>query len=142
MPGLEHQDPVARRQRVDQRRLPRPGAGRGIDHDGAGGLEDALHPGDDLLAEFGEFRAAMVDRWERDRVQDPVGNIGRAGDLQEMATGMAGRLVFHTARLQRETPQSKVDCILTSTPGEAMLYKYDATPVLYFMEQSNCYFGI
>ena len=51
MPGLEHQHPVARRQRVDQRRLPRPGAGRGIDHDGAGGLEDPLHAGHDLLAE-------------------------------------------------------------------------------------------
>ena len=31
MAGLEHQHPVARRQRVDQRRLPRAGAGRRVD---------------------------------------------------------------------------------------------------------------
>ena len=39
--GLEHQHPVARRQRVDQRRLPGAGAGGGVDHHGLAGLEDA-----------------------------------------------------------------------------------------------------
>ena len=40
--GLHHQHAVAGRQRVDQRRLPGAGAGRGVDDDRVGGLEDGL----------------------------------------------------------------------------------------------------
>ncbi len=40
MAGLGHQHAVARRERVDQRRLPRPGARGRIDHDRPCGLED------------------------------------------------------------------------------------------------------
>ena len=94
MTGLDHQHPVARRQRVDERGLPRPGAGGRIDDHRARGLEHPLHAGDDLLAELGEFRAAMIDRRHRDRLQHPVGHVGRAGDLQEMAAGMAGQSGF------------------------------------------------
>src|SRR4051812_39555390 len=44
----------------------------------------------------------MVDRRRSDRVQNPVGHIGRPGDLQKMTAGMRGGLVFHTRRLQRQ----------------------------------------
>jgi hypothetical protein len=37
----------------------------------------------------------VIDRREGNGMQDPVGHVGRPGDLQEMAAGMAGRLIFH-----------------------------------------------
>ena len=94
MTGLDHQHPVARRQCVDERGLPRPGARGGIDHHRALGLQHPPHAGDDFLAELGEFGAPVIDRRHRDRAQHPVGHIGRPRDLQEMAAGMAGRQVF------------------------------------------------
>src|SRR5690348_5628373 len=42
----------------------------------------------------------MIDCRKGDRVQDPVGHIGRSGDLQEMAAGMRMRLVSHEASFQ------------------------------------------
>src|SRR5439155_25361159 len=45
--------------------------------------------------EGGGNRTAEIDRRESDGMQHPVGHIGRPGDLEEMAAGMAGRLVFH-----------------------------------------------
>ena len=98
MAGFEHQHPLVGRQRVAKRGLPRPGAGRRIDDDGVFGLEDPLHPGDDLLPEEREFRPAMVDRRHRDRLQYPVRNIRRAGDLQEMAAAMVRGDVPHRQR--------------------------------------------
>ena len=46
--GLVHQHLVAGRERVDERRLPRAGAGRGIDEHRARGLEDGLDAGQHL----------------------------------------------------------------------------------------------
>jgi len=60
-----------------------------------------LHAAADRLAELGEFRAAVIDRRRGDRLQHPVGHIGRAGDLQEMAAGMTGHRVFHRIGSQR-----------------------------------------
>jgi hypothetical protein len=37
----------------------------------------------------------VIDRREGNGMQDPVGHVGRPGDLQKMAAGMARRLVFH-----------------------------------------------
>ena len=62
LPRLEHQDAVARRKRVDQRRFPGARARGGVDDDRPLGPEDALHPVEDLAAEDGELRTAMVDR--------------------------------------------------------------------------------
>src|SRR6516225_5103991 len=95
MTGLEHDHPVAGRERVRQRRLPGPSSRRRIDHDRILGLEDSFHPGDDLLPEGPEFGAAMVNRRHRDRPQHPVGDIGRPGNLQKMAAGMHGGGVLH-----------------------------------------------
>src|SRR5438105_14662241 len=83
--GLEHQHAVAWRQRVDERRLPRAGAGRGIDDDVRRRLEDALQPIDHLPREHGELGAAVVDGRLRDRAQHAVGDVGGSGDLEEMA---------------------------------------------------------
>ena len=85
--GLEHQHPVAGRQRVDERRLPRAGAGRGIDHDGAGGLKDPLQAVEHLAPEPRERRAAVIDGRLRDGAQNPVRHVGRPGDLEKMTAG-------------------------------------------------------
>ena len=57
--GLVHQHRVAGAQRVDQRRLPRAGARRGIDDDRMARLEDLLDAGEHLPAE----RAELRPRW-------------------------------------------------------------------------------
>jgi hypothetical protein len=36
-------------------------------------------------------------------MQDPVGHVGRPGDLQEMAAGMAGRLILHRISFLRRS---------------------------------------
>ena len=91
--GLDHQHRVAGRQRVDERRLPRAGAGRGIDHDRARGLKHALKALDRLAPERRERGAAMIDRRLRDGPQDPIGHVGRAGDLEEVTSA------FHAQQL-------------------------------------------
>src|SRR5215469_4248373 len=101
MPGLEHDHSVARRQCVRKRRLPRPGAGRGIDDDGVLGLEHPLHAGDALLPERGEFQPAMVDRRRRNRLQYPVGYVCRPWDLQKMAAGVQGGSISHRHGISR-----------------------------------------
>ena len=94
--GLVHQDLVAGRKRIDQRGFPGAGARGRIDDDVAGGLEDPLHALEDLLAERAEVRAAMVHGREVDGAQHPVGNVGRSGNLEKMASGGSG----HTCLLR------------------------------------------
>ncbi len=86
--GLGHEHAVARRQRVDERRLPRAGSRRRIDDDGAVRLEHFLHPREDRLAELPELGAAMIDRRGIDCAQHAIRHVGRAGNLQEMAAGV------------------------------------------------------
>jgi len=107
MPGLEHDDAVARRHRVDQCRLPRAGAGGGIDHHHPLGLEDPFHAGDHLAPELAEFRAAVIDGRHRDRLQDPVGHVGRTGNLQEMAAGVRGGSILHRRNPGRENREQR-----------------------------------
>src|SRR5439155_463501 len=90
MPGLEHEHAVARRERVDERRLPGAGARGGIDHDGRPGLEHGLEPFEDLQPHGAELGAAMIHRGAVDRAQNAVGHVGRPGDLQEMASAPVG----------------------------------------------------
>ena len=54
MAGLDHQDGVAGRERVDQCCLPGPGAGRGVDHHRTRGLEDRPQTGQHLLGQFAQ----------------------------------------------------------------------------------------
>ena len=86
--GAAHQHGIAGAERVAQRRLPRAGAGGGIDHHRAFGLEHAAQLGEQVAAEAAEIGAAMIHRRVVDRPQHPVGHVGGTGDLQEMAAGM------------------------------------------------------
>ena len=92
MPGLEHQYLVARRQRVDQRRLPRARAGGWEDEDMLLRLEDGLHAIEGLLAHFGEIGSAMVDGLLADGLEDAVGNRAWPRNLQEMSASLAHRI--------------------------------------------------
>jgi hypothetical protein len=82
--GLEREHAVAGRQGVDERRLPRAGAGGGVDDDRAARLEDPAQALEDLEAQAGEVGPAMVDRGRVDRPQDAVRDVRRPGDLEEM----------------------------------------------------------
>ena len=93
--GLAHQDLVARRQRVHQRRFPRAGSGRGIDDHRALGVEDALQARQDLLGQLREVGPAVIEGGPIDRAQHPVGHVGRAGDLEEVAPAAKGHLPVH-----------------------------------------------
>src|SRR5688572_6349581 len=97
MAGFIHQHAIAGRQGVDERRLPRAGAGSRIDHHFAlRALEHALHSGEDFLADRAELRAAMVHRREIDGSQHAIGHVGRARDLKEVAAGTSGHWVILT----------------------------------------------
>ncbi len=79
---------VARRQRVDDRRLPGARARAGVEeHVAALGLKDALEPVQALAHERFEARAAMVDDGLGHRAHDPIGDQRRPGDLQERPSG-------------------------------------------------------
>ena len=88
--GFDHQHRVAGRQRVDERRLPGAGAGAGIHDDRARGLKHALKAFDRFAPERGERRAAMIDGRLRDGAQDPIGHVGRAGNLEKMPSALHG----------------------------------------------------
>ena len=93
--GLDHQHAVAGRQRIDQRRFPRAGAGRGVDDDRIGGLENGLDAVEAALGELGEFRAAMIDDRRVHRPQHAVGQRRRPRNLQEMTPGGARSILRH-----------------------------------------------
>jgi hypothetical protein len=67
MAGLEHEHAIARRQRVDEGRLPRPGARGRIDEHMATRLEDPLHALEHVAPESREFATSMVDGRPIDR---------------------------------------------------------------------------
>src|SRR5882757_4882853 len=81
------------------------------------GLEHPPHTGDDLLAEIGEFLAAMIDRREGDGMQNTVGHVGRPGNLQEMAAGMAERLIFHRFSFPERSNRGPVS-VAGKQPGD------------------------
>src|SRR5918999_1003354 len=66
-------------------RFPAAGAGRGIDDDGAGRVEDLAGAVENLACHGGKLGAAMIDRRLRQRAQHAVGNVRRSGDLKEVA---------------------------------------------------------
>ena len=88
--GLDHQHRVARRQGVDERGFPRAGARAGIHHDRPGGLKHALQARDRFAPERGERRPAMIDGRLRDGAQNPIGHVGRAGNLEKVASAFHG----------------------------------------------------
>src|SRR5258708_3636510 len=97
--GLRHQHALARRERVYERRFPGAGArSRVDDYFAARAFEDALHSRDHALPQLGEVGAAVVHGRKVDRAQHPVGHVGGAGNLQEVAAGGAGHASILLAR--------------------------------------------
>ena len=90
VPGLAHQHRVAGRERVHERRLPGAGAGRREDQHVAASAEDLAQAGEHPLAEPPELRPAMVDGGALDGAQDPIGDVGGAGNLEEVPAGRGG----------------------------------------------------
>ena len=113
------------RERVDQRRLPRAGAGRGIDDDGPDVWKTPPQAGEHLEAELGERRTAVVDRRAVDRPQHAVGDVGRPGDLKEVAAARRSR-VGDFVRGQRELDGA----LAASVGGEVRFDDLHAPPVL------------
>ena len=92
MAGLEHQHFIAGRKGVDEGSFPGTGAGSRIDHDGVHRFEDRLQPLQNRACELGEFGTAMIDDWTINRPQDPIRDVARTWDLQEVSTGPGGNV--------------------------------------------------
>ncbi len=88
---LEHQDFVARRQRIDQRRLPGAGARPWKDDDRRLRQEDALESGQHLARELRELRPTMVHGRLRQGAQHAIRNVGGTRNLEKVAAA----LVWH-----------------------------------------------
>ncbi|KAG0931500.1 hypothetical protein G6F31_016766 [Rhizopus arrhizus] len=88
--GFPHQHPVARRQRVDQRRFPRAGARRRKNDHGGLRLEDLLDSRQHGQPQRAELRPSMVDGGLIDGPQHAVRHIRRPRNLQEMPAGRMG----------------------------------------------------
>ena len=86
VPGLVDEHPVARRERVDERRLPRAGAGGGKEVHPARGPEHAAHPVEARAPELREPRSPVVDGRAGHGLQHPSRDVGGPRDLKEMAS--------------------------------------------------------
>ena len=93
MPGLHHQDPVPRGKRIDECGLPGAGAGRRVDDNRCGGLENPLETFEHFQRESGEFGTAMVDCRPAHGTQDPVRSIRGPGDLKKMTSARKSHLL-------------------------------------------------
>jgi hypothetical protein len=88
MSGLEDEHAIARRQRVDERRFGGAGAGRRKDDDRTAGSKHHTQRFQELRRQRGELRPAMIDDRTVHGTQDPIGNVGRAWNLEKMTTGV------------------------------------------------------
>ena len=118
---FQDQHPVSRRQRVDHRRFACPGARRRVHQDGPGRLERRTQALEHLQAEPGEVGAPMVDRRVVHGPENPVGNVGGAGNLQKVPPGTSGHCMLSVCvRFGREDipdwpPGSRLAAPVTST---------------------------
>ena len=88
MAGLKDQHTVARGECVYEGSLAGSGTGRGIDDDGTLRLEDGTHALQNFYAQFRKFQTAVVNDRMVDGAQNAIRNVGRARDLQKVATGV------------------------------------------------------
>jgi hypothetical protein len=102
--GLEVQHFVTGAERVDEDDLPGAGARRRVDHDLTSGPEHRLDVLEDLQTELGELRTTVVDGRRRHGAQRPVLGVGRARDLQKVATGVRHRRSISRRRLLSKNP--------------------------------------
>ena len=84
VPGFIHQHMVTRAQGVDQCRLPRTGAGGGINNHRMAGLKNHLHVGEHLAPQHAELGPTVVDGGQTDGAQHPVGHRTGTRNLQEV----------------------------------------------------------
>src|SRR5438552_3653267 len=82
---LEHQDAIARRQRIHQRCLPGSRARRGKDNGLRSRFENFLQTFENVLCHPAEFRPPMIDRGTRHRSQYTLRNVRGTGDLEKLA---------------------------------------------------------
>jgi hypothetical protein len=87
--GLKHEYPVTRGEGVYDRGFPGACAGGRVNYHRASGLKDGTEILQDLGAEPGELLTAVIDNGAMHRTQDSIRDIGRPGNLQEMAAGMS-----------------------------------------------------
>src|SRR5438067_991707 len=85
---LKHEDPIAGRQSVDNCRLPSPRPRSWKDDYRIRRLENGTNPLKHLVRQLSEFRTAVVYHRGAHGTENPVRHVGRAGDLQEVATSM------------------------------------------------------
>ena len=104
MAGLRHQHELARRQGIDQRRFPRAGAGRGIDHDRPLGPEHRLQILENAGGQPRELGTAVIDGRAVHGAQDPVRDVGGPGNLQEVAPAAAHRHAAFPAGARPDGP--------------------------------------
>jgi DNA-binding GntR family transcriptional regulator len=83
MAGLNHQHLVARRQRIDDRRLPGAGSRRWKNDHRSGRLKDLLAAIEYRFAELGEFGAAMVHDRHVHGAKHPIRHRAWTGNLQK-----------------------------------------------------------
>ena len=93
----DSEDPIARREDVDDRRLEATRPGRREHRHIVGGPEIRLHPGQDPGEHRGEFRAAMVDHLAGAGLADARRERGRAGDPQVGLEAVHGNLLDQPA---------------------------------------------
>ena len=107
--GLENQHAVAGRQRVHQRGFGGAGAGRRKHDHRAAGLEHHAKPFEDIGGQLRELGTAVIDDRLIHRAQDAIGNVGGAGDLKEVSTGVQHGTGEFTARTNhRQTDERLV----------------------------------
>ena len=94
---VEGEHAIPGRQRVDERRFPRAGAGGGEHHDRLRGLEDTLQPVEHGPAERRELRAPVIDGRLRHRAEHAIRRVGGTGNLEKVAAApMHGRRSYRT----------------------------------------------
>lgn len=88
--GFHHEHPIARRERVHKRCLPRPRARRRKDDHRFARFEDPLEPFEHPLGESLEFGPTVIDGRAIDGPQDAVGNVRGPRDLEKVPSGSTG----------------------------------------------------
>jgi hypothetical protein len=91
VPGLERQDFVPWRERIDDARFPGPSAGTRKHQHGIGGLKDCATAVQNVLSELRELGTTVINDRPIHGAQNAIRNIGGTWDLQEMSAGA----VFH-----------------------------------------------
>jgi len=86
--GFEQKNFVARRKGIHDRRFPGSRPGSRIQDHMAGGLKNPAQALENFLAKAREFRTAMVDDRRIHGAQDSIRHIGRAWNLEKVASCM------------------------------------------------------